>query len=117
MRPRNRNMKGARGACVVLVTCPTKRIAQRIATTLVDKRLAACVNILPDIRSIFRWEGKVDRATEILLVIKTTARRFESLRRAIRRLHPYQVPEIIALSITKAHPPYLAWIARSVRLP
>lgn len=99
---------------VVLVTCPNRRVATQLATRIVRARLAACVNIIPGIDSIFWWEGKVDRAREVLLLIKTTARRFESLRRAITRHHPYDVPEILALPIVKSHQPYAQWVASSV---
>lgn len=99
---------------VVLVTCPSRRVAAQLATRLVNARLAACVNIIPGIDSLFWWEGKVDRAREVLLLIKTTATRFESLRRAIARHHPYDVPEILALPIVNAHQPYMRWIASSV---
>ena len=105
------------GFLVVLVTCPTKPHATRLANTLVTQRLAACVNIIPNVRSVFWWQGKVDEAAEVLLVIKTTARRFESLRRAIRAGHPYKVPEIIAFAITKAHQPYLKWLTENLRIP
>ena len=100
---------------VVLVTCPTRPHATRLAKTLIAQRLAACVNILPQAQSLFWWEGRVDRATETLLIIKTTARRFEQLRSAIRTGHPYDVPEIIALPIIRAHQPYLRWIRDSLR--
>lgn len=102
-------------ALVVLVTCPSKAQARRLARALVTGRVAACVNILPGaVSSIYRWNGKTEQARETLLIIKTTARRFDALRRAIAALHPYQVPEIIALPITAGHPPYLAWVGRSV---
>jgi periplasmic divalent cation tolerance protein len=77
---------------------------------VVSRRLAACVNILPSVQSLFWWQGHVDQATETLLIIKTTAARFEALRRAVCALHPYEVPEVIALPIQRAHPPYLRWI-------
>lgn len=99
---------------VVLVTCPTRHVATRLATTLVRARLAACVNLVSGVSSLFWWQGRVDRAREILLMIKTTARRFEALRRAVQQLHPYDVPEIISLPIGQGHPAYLAWIAESV---
>ncbi|MBI2495744.1 MAG: divalent-cation tolerance protein CutA [Candidatus Omnitrophica bacterium] len=99
---------------VVLVTCPTCAIARRLASTLVEERLAACVNALPGVESIFRWQGKVERCREVLLLIKTTARRFERLRRAVMALHPYDVPEIIALPIVAGHRPYLRWVRSSV---
>ncbi len=99
---------------VVLVTCPTAAQARRMAAVLVQRRVAACVNILPGVRSLFWWRGKVDQARETLLLIKTTRRRFEPLRRLISRLHPYDVPEIIALPIQRGHAPYLTWVRDSV---
>lgn len=99
---------------VVLVTCPNRTVARRIATAVVTKRLAACVNLLPGIESTFRWQGKIDRAPEVLLVIKTTRRRFRALGRALTRLHPYDVPEVIAIPITAGAPSYLQWVRRSV---
>lgn len=101
---------------VVLVTCPTRVSARRIAQGLVQKRLAACVNIVPAIESLFFWEGRVDHAKEILLVIKTARHRFEALRKTILSLHPYQVPEIIALPIVVGHPPYLQWVRQSLNV-
>ena len=98
---------------VVLVTCPGAPVARRLAARLVQQRLAACVSVLPGVTSLFRWQGAVERATEVLLVIKTTPGRFEPMRRAILRSHPYDVPEIIALPITAGHPPYLRWLAES----
>ena len=99
---------------VVLVTCPTRAVARRIARAVVAQRLAACVNLLPGVESTFRWEGKIDRSREALLLIKTTSRRFASLARALTRLHPYAVPEIIALPVTAGAAPYLRWVAGSV---
>ncbi|MBI4353734.1 MAG: divalent-cation tolerance protein CutA [Candidatus Omnitrophica bacterium] len=100
---------------VVLVTCPNRRLAGQLARRLVSTHLAACVNIVPAVESLFWWEGKVDRAREVLLLIKTTTKRFESLRRMIARHHPYDVPEILALPIHAAHRPYAAWLASTVR--
>lgn len=102
---------------VVLVTCPTRAMARRLANTLVEERLAACVNALSGVDSTFRWKGKTERCREVLLLIKTTARRFERLRRAVVALHPYDVPEIIALPLSVAHPPYLEWVRRAVSPP
>ena len=104
------------GEVVVFVTCPRGRVAQRLAMLVVTQRLAACVNIVPAVRSVFRWQGKVDQAEEALLLIKTTARRFPALSRAIKAAHPYDVPEIIALPIAQGSAPYLAWVASSVAL-
>ena len=102
-----------RAVVVVLVTCP-KRAAKRLAEALVQHRLAACVNIVPGVQSVFRWQGKVDRATEAPLVIKTPAAAFQRLRQAVLKLHPYHVPEIIALPVRAGHPPYLTWVVASV---
>ena len=99
---------------VVLVTCPTPAVGRRLARELVRLRLAACVNVLPGVESVFRWQGKVDRSREALLVIKTTRARFAALRRRVLSLHPYDLPEVIALPLAAGHPPYLRWIASSV---
>lgn len=98
-------------AIVVLCTCPDEASAERIASALVEERLAACVNCVPGIASTYRWQGKVDRAHECLLLIKTTSERFDALRERIVALHPYELPEVIAVDIALGHAPYLAWIA------
>ena len=98
---------------VVLVTCPTPRSARQLADILIRGRFAACVNIVPRVHSVFRWKGRVERAGESLLIVKTTAKRFPSLRRAVRAHHPHDVPEVIALPITYGHAPYLAWVRES----
>jgi periplasmic divalent cation tolerance protein len=102
-------------ACVVLVTCPTAERAAEIARVLVEERLAACGNVVPGLRSIYRWEGKVQDDAEALLVLKTTRERFEALRDRVLALHPYQVPEVVALPIEAGSAPYLAWIAAETR--
>ena len=104
----------AAGVLVVLVTCPTRRHATRVARAVIAKRVAACVNILPGLESVFWWAGKVDSARETLLLIKTTASCFGLLRDTVLSLHPYELPEIVALPIKKAHSPYLQWIYDSV---
>jgi periplasmic divalent cation tolerance protein len=97
---------------VVLVTCGSAREARRIARALVEKRLAACGNILEvPVRSIYRWKGKVETAKEYLLVIKTSRKRFAALQAEVKRLHSYDVPEIIALPIVEGSPEYLKWIS------
>ena len=96
---------------VVLVTCSSMAEAQRIARGVVEGRLAACVNILPGVvHSIYRWKGKVESARERLLLIKTSRKRLAKLRKAVERLHSYDVPEFVALPIAAASPAYLAWI-------
>ena len=100
---------------VVLVTCPTRAVARRLANRLVKDRLAACVNALPGIESTFWWQGRVDRCREVLLVIKTTAGRFPLLKRTVTQLHPYEVPEVIALPLVAGHRPYLAWVRYALR--
>jgi periplasmic divalent cation tolerance protein len=98
-------------ALVVLVTTPTPERAAEIARAVVEERLAACGNVVPAIRSIYRWEGKVHEDAEALLVLKTTRARFEALRDRVLALHPYQVPEVIALRVEAGSAAYLAWIA------
>lgn len=100
---------------VVLVTCGSAREAKRIARTLVESRLAACGNILEaPVRSIYRWKGRVETAREFVLIVKTTSRRFAALKKAVKRLHSYDVPEIIALPIASGSSDYLAWIDECV---
>jgi periplasmic divalent cation tolerance protein len=101
-------------AIVVLCTVGAADDAERLARELIERRLAACVNLVPGLVSIYRWKGRVERDEERLLVIKTTAARFEALKAAVLALHPYEVPELIALSITAGHEPYLGWLGESV---
>jgi periplasmic divalent cation tolerance protein len=101
------------GAAVVLVSCPSAEKAAEIARVLVEERLAACATVVPSVRSIYRWEGKVQEEAEALLLAKTEARRFEDLRRRVLALHPYEVPEVLALPVEAGHRPYLDWIAES----
>jgi periplasmic divalent cation tolerance protein len=101
---------------VVLVTCNSVREGRKIGRTLVEARLAACVNVLQTpIESIYRWKGSVDTAKEFLLIIKTSRARLKALEAAVKRLHSYDVPEIIALPIEKGSQDYLAWLSESVR--
>ena len=102
------------GRVVVLCTVGKAEQAEAIARALVEERLAACVNVVPAVVSIYRWQGAVEREEERLLVIKTRAERFEALRQAIVARHPYEVPEIVALPLVAGHAPYLAWLDESV---
>ena len=95
---------------IVLTTCPDKACAERIAMALVEEGLAACVSILPPMRSIYRWEGKIETASEQLLIIKSVTARFPAIRDRLRALHPYELPEIIAVPIADGLPEYLAWL-------
>jgi periplasmic divalent cation tolerance protein len=99
---------------IVLTTTSSLEESKKIAHTLVERRLAACVNIIPKVESVYRWEGKIEEAQEYLLLIKTTAAAYARLRDAIRELHSYQVPECIALNVDEGIAPYLQWIEESV---
>jgi len=102
------------GARVVLSTCPDASTAEAVARTLVDERLAACVNLVPGVRSIYRWQDAVEQADEILMVIKTTAANVDALTARVAQLHPYEVPEVIALEATDISDAYLAWLQSNV---
>ncbi|HET9183611.1 MAG TPA: divalent-cation tolerance protein CutA [Candidatus Angelobacter sp.] len=97
-------------ARIVLTTAGSSQEAEKIATTLVARRLSACVNIIPQIQSVYRWQGNVERATEWLVLIKTRAAAFESVRDAIKEIHSYELPECIMLEIESGSKPYLDWI-------
>ncbi len=101
---------------IVLSTAGSEEEARRIARHLVERQLAACVNIVPQIESIYRWQGKVESSQEWLLLIKTTAERFPAVRDAIRELHSYELPECVAISIEDGSPDYLQWIGESVKV-
>jgi len=98
---------------LVYCTCPDQATALRIAETLVDRQLAACVNIVPGLTSVYRWEGQREAASEVLLMIKTRQVVYTELQAAILSLHPYELPEIIAVPIEAGLPAYLAWIDSS----
>ncbi len=102
---------------VTFCTCPDRESAEGIATALVEERLAACVNLLPGLTSIYRWQDSVRREPECLLLIKSTAARFEALCSRLRALHPYEVPEIIALPVSHGDPAYLQWLTENTQVP
>lgn len=99
---------------VVLMTTANAEEAARIADLLVSKRLAACVQVLPEIQSVYRWEGEVTRSSEVLLMAKTTRDRFDELESAVREIHSYGTPEIVALEVTAVSAPYLKWLEAAV---
>src|SRR5712691_6414754 len=100
---------------VVLMTAANQDEASRIAEMLVGARLAACVQILPEVKSVYRWQGEVKREKEILLLAKTVASRFDELESKVRAMHSYETPEIIALPITDSSAPYLGWLLAELR--
>ena len=104
----------ASDAIVVLITAPTREEAIRLADMLVGAHLAACVQILPEMESVYRWQGKIERAEEWLLLVKTTKASFEGVRDTIYELHSYEVPECISFSIENGGADYLQWIGESV---
>ncbi|MCW5981165.1 MAG: divalent-cation tolerance protein CutA [Bryobacteraceae bacterium] len=99
---------------VVLSTCDSEEEARRIARSLVEKRLAACVNIAPQVRSIYRWQGAIEESAEYLLVIKSRRDLFERLRAALEAMHSYDVPEAIAVAVVDGLPSYLEWMDREM---
>lgn len=102
---------------VALSTVGTAEDAERIARALVARRLAACVNVVSGLVSVYRWKGAVEREEERLLVIKTRADRLSRLGKALVSLHPYEVPELLTLAVEDGYPPYLAWLDESVKRP
>lgn len=101
-------------ALVVLCTVSSSEEGRRIARDLVERRLAACVNLMPKVESIYRWQGAVESAEEVLLVVKTTPARFPELRDKILELHSYAVPEVLALPVSDGSPKYLDWLTGQV---
>ena len=99
---------------VVLSTCATQSEAESLARLLLDQRLAACVNIISQVKSYYHWQGRLDSAEEFLLIIKSARERFDELRAALERAHSYEVPEVIALPIVDGAPNYLNWIGSSL---
>jgi periplasmic divalent cation tolerance protein len=100
---------------VVVSTFPTAEAAAAAARALVEERLAACVNVVPGVRSIYRWQGAVEDSAEVLAVVKTTRAGYAALAARLVELHPYEVPEVIALPVVDGSARYLEWVAASVR--
>jgi periplasmic divalent cation tolerance protein len=102
-------------ALLLLTNLADVASARILARALVEQRLAACVNMLPAVQSVYRWNGAVEEAAEVTLLIKTTAARYPELEQAVRRLHPYDLPELIAIPVSAGLPPYLEWISQETR--
>jgi periplasmic divalent cation tolerance protein len=99
---------------VVFLTASNGEEATRLADLLIGAHLAACVQILPEMESVYRWQGKIERQSEILLIAKTTAAKFAELEREVRALHSYETPEIVAIPLVAGSTPYLEWLANSL---
>jgi periplasmic divalent cation tolerance protein len=100
---------------VVLTTCETEAEAQRIAEALVNERLAACVNIVAGVRSVYRWKGEVEKAGEVLLLVKTSRELFRQVQATIERTHSYELPELVAVPIVDGSARYLDWLAAGLK--
>ena len=100
---------------ICLTTCDSDEAAENLAQALVEQRLAACVNVLPGVRSYYRWKGKIESDSERLLLMKTTAGRVDSLRAAVLELHSYETPEFVVIAVEDGSAAYLEWIAANVR--
>ncbi|XP_030051174.1 protein CutA isoform X3 [Microcaecilia unicolor] len=92
------------------ITCPNDTVAKEIARGIVEKKLAACVNIVPQITSIYEWKGKIEEDSEVLMMIKTRSSKVPALTEFVRSVHPYEVAEVISLPIDQGNPPYLKWV-------
>lgn len=99
---------------LALITAPEMDVAERLVHTLVEERVVACGNIVPGLTSIYRWEGAVERSTEVQIILKTTAARVPYLIDRVQELHPYEVPEVLVLPIEDGHGPYLSWVRECV---
>jgi periplasmic divalent cation tolerance protein len=102
-------------ACLIFITCPNERIAERISESLLKKKLVACVNMVPKIKSVYWWEGKIERSRETLLLIKTKDELFNPVKKEVIKLHPYEVPEVVCVKIRKGHEKYLNWIKEATK--
>jgi periplasmic divalent cation tolerance protein len=102
---------------IVLSTCPDAETAAGIARTLVQECLTACVNIVPAVRSIYAWQGELQDESEVLMVLKTTSTRFADLKERLLALHPYEIPEVVAVSASGGHHAYFDWVTRATRTP
>lgn len=104
----------ADGEAVVKITCPSNEVANDLASALVERRVAACVNVIPGITSIYRWQGEICRDPEVLLIVKTTFDQSEALLKVVGELHPYEVPEALWIAVDRGNESYLEWLRQSV---
>jgi periplasmic divalent cation tolerance protein len=109
-------MSADRDVLLVMSTLPDQAMAQQLARTLIERRLAACVSVLAPCTSVYRWRGTVEQAAEVPVLIKTTAGRYAELESALRALHPYELPEIIAVPVLHGLPGYIDWVAAETLL-
>ncbi|XP_056371996.1 protein CutA homolog [Oenanthe melanoleuca] len=108
---------GPGSVSAAFVTCPNLSVATELARALVQHRLAACVNIVPGVTSVYTWQGKLEEDSEVLLMIKTRSSRVPALSDFVRSRHPYEVPEVVALPVAQGNPPYLRWVLEAVPEP
>lgn len=109
--------RDANDTLLVFTNAPDRAVAMKLAQALVERRLAACVNVLAGCTSVYRWQGALETADELPLLIKTRAGRFEEVAAVIRSLHPYELPEIIAVPVVQGLPEYLDWVAEETAIP
>lgn len=102
-------------AILVLVTAPNEEVGAELVRRLVEERWIACGNLIPGLRSIYRWEGAIEDGAEVLLLLKSSARLFEGLRQRVVELHPYECPEVLRVDVAAGHAPYLKWITDSLK--
>ncbi|HJT21424.1 MAG TPA: divalent-cation tolerance protein CutA [Nitrospira sp.] len=107
-------MKRTPGTVVVFTTVPNRAQAAKMGRTLVKNRVAACATVVPGLRSFYRWEGKMVEGREVLLMLKTTDKQYPALEKTVRAVHPYDVPEIIAIPMCNGFPPYIEWVVNEV---
>lgn len=99
----------------MMVTCPDEKNAESIANALIEKKIAACVNIIPKIKSLYRWKNKIEKSFETLMIIKTKENLFSLVKEEVLKVHPYEVPEIVCLKIEKGYEKYMEWIEEVTR--
>lgn len=96
--------------CMIFVTCPSKKVANTVVDALLKKKLIACANVLPGVKSKYWWKGKIESSAEVLIIMKTKSKLFDAAQKEIKALHPYDVPEIVCVKVDKGSKDYLKWI-------